>query len=164
MTTVAESDEVIYFDDVPTDKVFTTLGRTITEADIATFAGMSGDYNSLHVDAHFAKSTPYGERIAHGLLVLSVASGLTTRLPVFARLQPALLGMTRVTCTWPAPTRIGDTLRVDLTFTDAHLTRSGTRGMITERRVARRQDGTVVLDSEWQLLVARRPGTGSSHG
>jgi acyl dehydratase len=153
----ALADDVLYFEDVPVDSVFTTAARTVTEADVVAFAGLSGDYNSLHVDAQFAAGTPFGGRIAHGLLVLSIASGLSTRLPVLTRLQPALLGMTSVTCTWPAPTRIGDTMHVELTFTDARPTRSGSKGLLTERRVARNQDGLVTLDSTWQLLVARAP-------
>jgi acyl dehydratase len=112
------------------------------------------------VDETFAASTPFGGRIAHGLLVLSVASGLSTRLPVLHALQPSLLGMTEVTCHWLAPVRIGDTVRVELTFTAAQLTRSGTRGRVTERRVVLNQDDITVLDSQWTLLVATRPGGG----
>ncbi|MFE4956051.1 MaoC/PaaZ C-terminal domain-containing protein [Streptomyces sp. NPDC056653] len=147
----------LYFEDVPLDHPFVTSGRTVTEADIVAFAGLSGDWNSLHVDAHTAASTPFGGRIAHGLLVLSIASGMTTRLPVLHALQPSLLGMTGMSCTWPAPTRIGDTIRIELTFIKAERTRSGTRGLVTERRRALNQDGAVVLDSEWSLLVAARP-------
>ena len=150
----------LYFDDLPLEKKFVTSGRTITEADVVAFAGMSGDYNSLHVDETFAASTPFGGRIAHGLLVLSVASGLSTRLPVLHALQPSLLGMTEVTCRWLAPTRIGDTVRVELTFTAAQLTRSGTRGRVTERRVVLNQDDVTVIDSQWTLLVATRPPAG----
>jgi acyl dehydratase len=156
MTGASTQEDALYFEDVPLDQVFTTSGRTITEADVVAFAGLSGDYNALHVDAEFAATTPFGGRIAHGLLVLSIASGLTTRLPILARLQPALLGLAGVTCAWPAPTRIGDTLRIELTFTASRLTRSGTKGLVTERRVARNQDGVITLDSEWQLLVATR--------
>jgi acyl dehydratase len=150
----------LYFEDLPLDKTFVTAGRTITEADVVAFAGLSGDFNSLHVDETFAAATGFGGRIAHGLLVLSVASGLTTRLPVLHALQPALLGMTDVTCRWLAPTRIGDTIRVELTFIAAQLTRSGTRGRVTERRVALNQDDVTVLDSHWTLLVAARPSAG----
>jgi acyl dehydratase len=147
-----------YFEDVPLDQPFLTPGRTITEADIVGFAGMTGDWNALHVDAEFAASTPFGARIAHGLLVLSIASGMTTRLPIMVALQPSLLGLAGLNCTWPAPTRIGDTIRVELTFTAAALTPSGTRGRVTERRRVLTQDDTVVLDSEWLMLVAARSG------
>jgi acyl dehydratase len=145
-----------YFEDVPVGTVFTTSGRTVTEADVQAFAALSGDWNSLHVDEVYAAGTPFGGRIAHGLLVLSIASGLTTRLPVLIALQPSLLGLTELTCRWPAPTRIGDTIRVELTFTEATLTPSGTRGLVTERRIVRNHEGTVVLESEWSLLVAAR--------
>ncbi len=150
----------LYFEDLPLEKKFVTSGRTITEADVVAFAGLSGDFNSLHVDETFAAATGFGGRIAHGLLVLSVASGLTSRLPVLHALQPSLLGMTEVTCHWLAPTRIGDTIRVELTFIGAQLTRSGTRGRVTERRVALNQDDVTVLDSQWTLLVAARPSAG----
>jgi acyl dehydratase len=151
----------LYFEDVPLEQKFLSSGRTITEADVVAFAGLSGDFNSLHVDETFAASTGFGGRIAHGLLVLSVASGLTTRLPVLHALQPSLLGMTEVTCHWLAPVRIGDTIRVELTFVAAQLTRSGTRGRVTERRVVLNQDDVTVIDSEWTLLVATRPAAGA---
>jgi acyl dehydratase len=150
-------DHRLYFEDLPLEKKFVTSGRTITEADVVAFAGLSGDYNSLHVDERFAASTPFGGRIAHGMLVLSVATGLSTRLPVLHALQPSLLGMTDLTCRWLAPTRIGDTVRVELTFIAAQLTRSGTRGRVTERRLVLNQDDVPVLDSQWKLLVATRP-------
>ena len=150
----------LYFEDLPLETTFVTSGRTITEADVTAFAGLSGDYNALHVDENFAAATSFGGRIAHGLLVLSVASGLSTRLPVLHALQPSLLGMTEVTCRWLAPVRIGDTVRVELTFTAAQLTRSGTRGRVTERRVVLNQDDVTVIDSQWTLLVATRPPPG----
>jgi acyl dehydratase len=151
------SDGQLYFEDVPLHRPYLTSGRTVTEADVVAFAGLSGDYNALHVDAEFAARTPFGGRIAHGLLVLSIASGMTTRLPVLYALQPSLLGMTGLSCSWPAATHIGDTVRVELTFTDATLTRSGARGLVTERRRVLNQEDVVVLDSEWSLLVATRP-------
>jgi len=67
----------MYFEDIPVGQVFKTSGRTITESDIVAFAGLSGDYNSVHVDAHFAASTPLQGRVAQGLLVLAIATGLT---------------------------------------------------------------------------------------
>jgi acyl dehydratase len=156
-TTTTNETTTMYFEDVPLERPFLTSGRTVTESDVVGFAGLTGDWNALHVDAQYAASSPFGGRVAHGLLVLSIASGMTTRLPVLYSLQPALLGMTAVSCTWPAPTRIGDTIHVELTFIAAELTRSGTRGRITERRRVHNQDGILVLDSESTLLVATRP-------
>jgi acyl dehydratase len=153
----SDPEQQLYFDDIPLGRTFVTMGRTITEADIVGFAGLSGDFNALHVDARFAASTSFGERIAHGLLVLSIASGLTTRLPVYYGLQPSLMGITNVSCRWPNPSRIGDTIRAELTFTAAERTRSGSRGRVTQRLAAVNQDDITVLDSEWMLLVGARP-------
>ena len=65
-----------YFEEFEINQVFTSSARTITEGDIVSFAGLSGDYNQIHTDVEFCKSTPFGQRIAHGLLVTSIASGL----------------------------------------------------------------------------------------
>ena len=151
------ADEQLYFEDVPLDRTFVTTGRTITEADLLHFASLSGDFNALHMDAHFAATTPFGSRIAHGLLVLSIASGMTTRLSIMLGLNKSMQGVTEVNCRWPAPTRIGDSLKVELSFSDKTLTRSGTRGFVTEHRRVVNQDSTVVLESEWKLLLAARP-------
>ena len=70
----------LYFDDLSVGDQFKTVARTIAEADIVNFAGLSGDFNALHTDAEFAATTPHGQRIAHGLLVLAIASRLATRL------------------------------------------------------------------------------------
>lgn len=155
MSTVA--DDQLYFEDVPLDQTFTTTGRTVTEADVLDYASLSGDFNSLHMDAHYAATTPFGSRIAHGLLVLSIASGMTTRLSIMLGLNRSMLGLTEVVCRWPAPTRIGDSLRVELSFSDKTLTRSGTHGIVSEHRRVLNQDSTVVLESEWKLLLATRP-------
>ena len=61
----------LFFEDFQTGQKVKSAGRTITEHDIATFAGLSGDFNQIHTDAEFAKSTPFGQRIAHGLMALS---------------------------------------------------------------------------------------------
>jgi len=65
-----------YFEDISEGFAWVTLKRTITESDIVNFAGLSGDFNPLHMDQEFAKQTLFGQRIAHGLLGLSITSGL----------------------------------------------------------------------------------------
>ncbi len=100
----------LYFEDVEVGFRFETPSRTVTEADLVAFAGVSGDFNPLHTDAVFAARTIYGERIAHGALVLSLATGLRQRAGVF---DGTLMGLLEIR-TWRfiAPVRIGDTIRV----------------------------------------------------
>jgi acyl dehydratase len=157
------SEDGIFYDDIEVGRVHVTSGRTITETDITLFAGLSGDFNSLHVDDDYASRSSFGRRIAHGLLVLSVTSGLTTRLPVMYALQPALQGMMQATAMFKLPVFAGDTVHVELEVTGKRLTSKGDRGVITEVRRTVNQHGQVVLESEWRVLVARRPGTGTEN-
>ncbi|MGD9988897.1 MaoC/PaaZ C-terminal domain-containing protein [Pseudonocardia sp.] len=148
---------LVYFDDLTEGERHRTATRSVTEADVVNFAGLSGDYNRLHVDIEFAAATPFGERVAHGLLVLSIASGLCTRLPVSEAMQQNILGLLDLQCRWPAPTRIGDTVHVVLTVTDLTPTRSPGRGVVTMRRDVVNQRDETVMESTWKLLVRRRP-------
>jgi acyl dehydratase len=104
----------LYFDDLAVGGRQTTAGRTLTEADIVGFAGLSGDFNALHMDAEFAAGAPHGQRIAHGLLVLAIASGLSTRLPLMKLLEKSIFGLAGLECKWAKPVFIGDTLHVVL--------------------------------------------------
>jgi acyl dehydratase len=146
----------VYFDDLVAGDRWTTAGRTVTEADVVAFAGLSGDYNRLHVDAEFAAGTPYGERVAHGLLVLSIASGLSTRLAVSEAMAPNILGLLDLQCRWPGPTRFGDTVHVVLTITETRPTSKPGRGVVTmTREVVNQRDETVMV-STWKLLLRAR--------
>ena len=73
------ADPAVYFEDIPVGEEYASPGRTVTEADVVIFAGLSGDYNVLHTDAEHMKSSQFGERIAHGLLGLSIQQGLLDR-------------------------------------------------------------------------------------
>jgi acyl dehydratase len=158
MTTVDLADDSpLYFEDIPLNRTFRPTGRTITEADVVSFAGLSADYNPLHVDAHYAAGTQLGGRVAHGLLILSIATGLTTRLPIYARIGLSVRGLRTVNCAWPQPTRIGDTIYGELLYTNAQAEDDNSLGEATLWRNARNQDGDVVLESEWKVLMLRRP-------
>lgn len=148
----------VFFDDLEPGARYTTAGRTVTESDVVSFAGLSGDYNRLHVDAAFAETTPFGERVAHGLLVLSIASGLSTRLPVSEAMQPNILGLLDLQCRWPGPTRFGDTIHVVLTIEECRPTSKPGRGVVTmTREVVNQRDETVMV-STWKLLVRAKCG------
>src|SRR5262249_8095137 len=102
------TDHHLFFNDVEVGQEWETQGRTVTQADIVNFAGLSGDYNPIHMDHEFAKRSHFQQPIAHGLLVQSIASGLSTHLPLMRTV--ALLSVRE----WHfrGPVFIGDTIRV----------------------------------------------------
>lgn len=148
--------EQIYWDDLNDGDEFHTVGRTVTESDVVSFAGLSGDYNQLHTDAHFAAETPYGERIAHGLLVLAITSGLSTRQRSYQAMAPSIMGLLGLQCKWPGHTRIGDTISITIRVQSKKETSKPDRGVVVLERIAADQDGRIVMESEWTLLLRRR--------
>lgn len=128
-----------------------SAGRTITEADIVAFAALSGDWNPMHVDAEYAKNSMFGQRVAHGLLVLSVASGLAMRLGFMEETVKAFLGLD-----WKfrSPVFIGDTVRVRAAVKAKRaMPRLGGGIVVFEVQVLK-QDGSVAQKGEWEVLVA----------
>src|SRR3954470_11329743 len=117
----------LYFDDVEIGQEWRSLGRTITEAEHVNFAGLSGDFNPIHVDHEFAKTTPFRKPIAHGLLVFSVGSGLGLNAPPMRTL--AVLHIRD--WTFKAPVAAGDTVHVRSTVIEKELRARGRRGIVT---------------------------------
>ena len=147
---------VLYFEDLEIGMQFMSAGRTVTEADIVAFAGLSGDYNALHIDREFAAGTVHGERIAHGLLVLSILSGLSSRVLLMLALGQTIVGLAGLECRWKRPAKIGDTLHVRLTVSGLKPSSNGTNGLLIMQRDAINQNGEVVLESIWKLLIRCR--------
>jgi acyl dehydratase len=147
----------LYFDDLDVGDRFETSGRTVTEGDIVAFAGLSGDFNSLHVDAEFAAGTPHGQRIAHGLLVLAIVSGLSTRLPLMKLIEKAILGLAGLECKWVKPAFIGDTLHAVTEIVAKEPGRKPDRGTLVMKRVALNQRGETLMESTWRLVLKTRP-------
>lgn len=141
-----------YFDDVAVGQEWKSLGRTVTQADIVNFAGLSGDFNPIHVDHEFAKSTPFRQPIAHGLLVFSIASGLGVHSPPMRTL--AFLEIRD----WhfKAPVFIGDTIRVRTTLLAKEVRARGRRGIMTWQRQIVNQGGKMVQEGVSQTLVECR--------
>ena len=141
-----------YFDDIQVGEEYESPGRTVTETDIVLFAGLSGDYNVLHTDAEFMKKSIFGERIAHGLLGLTIQSGLFYRTGrVFATL--AFVGLK---WKFKGPIKIGDTIRLRAKVTAKKETSKPDRGVITVERTVVNQRGEVVQEGETDLMVERR--------
>ncbi|MYN14190.1 acyl dehydratase [Pusillimonas sp. TS35] len=146
-----------FWEDLEPGMEFQTVARTITAADVGAFAGLSGDYNRLHTDDVYAGSSPFKERIAHGLLVGSIMSGLTTRTVMNQLLEPSLLGLLEVSFRFPKPAFIGDTIKVRIVVTACKETSNAGRGIIEFERQGMNQHGETVCICVVRMLVARRP-------
>jgi acyl dehydratase len=142
-----------YFEDLSVGDEYVSPGRTVTEADIVAFAGLSGDYNVLHTDAEYMKTSIFGERIAHGLLGLAISSGLGTRAVPRPFATLAFLGLR---WRFKGPIKIGDTIKVRLRITDKRETSKPDRGIVTVQRWVVNQRGEVVQEGDTELMIERR--------
>lgn len=139
-----------YFEDYQIGDRTVTKGRTITEADIVMFAAFSGDWHQLHTDAEFAKRGPFGERIAHGFMVLTVASGLMG----FDHMAiQAFYGLDRVR--FIGPTKIGDTLHLEMQVTDKR-EKTDQAGVVTWATKVMNQHDQAVAVMESKALIAKK--------
>ncbi|TQC43949.1 dehydratase [Rhodococcus sp. WS4] len=144
-----------YFEDFEVGDTFTTPSRTVGLAEVATFAGLSGDYNPIHTDAEFAAKSQFGERIAHGVLGMSVLTGLVTRLGVFEAGTIALLGIEE--WRFKGPVFDGDTIHVEVLIEDKKITSDGKRGVLRRRYQLVNQRDEVVQEGVMPLLMKCRP-------
>jgi len=145
----------LYFDDLAVGMRFTTGGRTVTEADLVAFSGVSGDFNPLHTDAEFAKGTIFGERVAHGTLILSLATGLRQRAGTFEGTIMAFLEIRE----WKfvRPVLIGDTIHAETEITDLRATSKPDRGIMVQAVRVLNQRDEIVAAGEFVNMVRRAP-------
>lgn len=147
-----------YFEDIAVGDSCISVGRTITEADIVNFAGISGDYNTLHTDAEYAKTSLAGQRLAHGLLVMVVASGLFTRTAYNLTITETLTALTEIR-SWKIqkPVLIGDTIRVNVEFIEKFDPKPESKsGKVICRRTVLNQRGEVVQVGDYVMLIKKR--------
>ena len=143
-----------YFEEFEIGDGIETAARTITETDVVLFAGLSGDYNQLHTDAEFAKETLFGERVAHGLLGLAVASGLASRLGFVEGTAEAF---TALEWKFRGPIKIGDTIRVQAKVRQKKaMARLGGGFVIFDVAVLNQRDETVQKGA-WTVLIKSAP-------
>jgi len=142
----------LYFENFEIGTEYVTRSRTITEADVVAFAGLSGDFNPLHVDEEFGKKTIFGTRIAHGLLGLSIASGLINQLGIGEGTVLAFLGLT---WNFKRVIRFGDTITVHQRVAEKRDTSKDDRGILRMAITVLNQNGEVVQDGEHVLMVKR---------
>ena len=145
----------LYFEEFSVGQTVTTLSRTVGEDAINTFAGLTGDYNQIHTDAEFAKTTPFGQRIAHGLLGLSIATGLIMRTGM---LEGTVIAFREIQdWRFVKPFFIGDTVHAILTISETKaLPRIGGGSLIASVE-ARNQNDEVCQKGTLNLLVLSKP-------
>jgi acyl dehydratase len=144
----------LYFEDFTIGDDYETPSRTLTEADIVSFAGLTGDYNPLHTDEVFATKSMFGGRIAHGPMMVGMAFGLLSRLDL---IDGTVLALKAIEWSFDAPLRAGDTVHVRARVTDAKPSgRHKDRGTVGLRIEIVRQDGVIAQTGQATLIMACR--------
>ncbi len=144
-----------FFEDFEVGRKIRTASRTVTEADVVNFAGLSGDFNSIHTDEVYARESTFGRRVAHGLLGLSIASGLAVRTGI---LEGTVLAFREIS-NWKfsLPVFLGDTIHAELEVDEIKaLPRLG-GGSVGLTFDVINQDGASVMKGRWVVLVQSRP-------
>jgi acyl dehydratase len=144
-----------YYEDFVVGEIADTPGRTVTEADLVNYAGISGDFNPLHTDAEFASRTLFGQRIAHGPLGFSILMGLLGRLGHLDGTAIAMLGIKD--WQFKAPIFIGDTIRGRVHIDDKRESKDVSRGVVVRRVQVVNQRDEVVQEGVLPVMVRRRP-------
>jgi len=142
-----------YFEDFEPGEESITAGRTITETDIVNFAGITGDWNEIHTNKELADRGPFKQRIAHGALIFSIATGLSVRLGQTADTVIAFYGLDRLR--FVKPTFIGDTIRVRQRV-ESKSERDANSGIVTMLNEVTNQRDEVVVSYTAKVLLKRR--------
>ncbi|WP_175796289.1 MaoC/PaaZ C-terminal domain-containing protein [Burkholderia anthina] len=145
----------LYWEDFEVGKVIRTPARTITSTDIVNFACLTGDFNEVHTNWEYCKTTQFGEPIAHGPLVYGIMGGLQYASGVNDGTLLALLQIDK----WRmlVPVKHGDTLHAEMTVIERKESSKPDRGTVKMERRFVRHDGTVVQEMEVTMLYRRRP-------
>ena len=155
MTNTSPVNRGLYFEEFEVGQKVATVGRTVAESDIFTFAGLSGDFNQIHTDADFSKNAPFGQRVAHGLLGVAIASGLIMRVGM---LEGTVIAFREIN-NWKFinPIFIGDTIRVETEVVEMKaLPRIG-GGSVTIKLDVKKQSGETTMRGTWTVLVLSKP-------
>ena len=153
MTELTYKSRGLYFAEFEIGQKLVTAGRTITESDIVRFAGLTGDFNQMHTDAEYAAAGPFEKRVAHGLLVQSVAVGSAAQSGV---IEGTVLAFRELNCKFSLPVFIGDTVHVKLEIIKKKALPRLEGGQIVMKFRVLNQEGKAVQRGEWVLLVQSR--------
>lgn len=155
MSPQPSSQRGMYFEEFEPGQTIVSAGRTITETDVVRFAGLSGDFNQIHVDAEYSKQSLFGQRVAHGLLVLSIASGLAVQTGL---MEGTVLAFREIeSWKFAKPVFLGDTVHVVLDVLECKAMRRIGGGAVKINLSVKNQADEVVMRGLWSVLIASRP-------
>jgi len=140
-----------YFEELPIGTEFNTPARTVTESDVISFAGLTGDYNPLHTDREFAAKTPFGERIAHGLVSLAFVNGLLDKIGIIEGTAQAFLGLD---WRFKKPVMFGDTIAATLKVIEARKTSRPGSGIVKFAVTVTNQRNEEVSGGNLDMMMA----------
>ena len=148
------------FDQFTVGDEFVSPARTVTEADVVNFACLSGDFNPLHTDEEFARETPFGARIAHGMLLASMATGMAHGMGLFAG---TAIAMMEQSARFVGATKFGDTVHLELKVIEKKTVSKPDRGIIIFAVKVCNQKGKAVIEGSWTLLLKHDERKGGGH-
>lgn len=145
----------LWFDDLEVGMSFDSEPRTISDAEVASFCELSGDFHPLHTDDEFARRSPFGARLVHGAMVLSMATGMRSTLPFVG--EPLVAFAEIRSWKFQKPVFIGDTLRAVTIISELTPTSKPGRGIVVQRVEMRNQDDEMVNSGDMVNLIRSRP-------
>ena len=149
---MSEETVRLFYEDFEEGAEHESTGRTITETDVVSFAGLSGDFNNMHIDEEFAKKTVFTTRVAHGLCVLSIASGLWFTMPRLATV--AFMGLED--WRFSGAVKFGDTIHITRKLVEKREHKRPNMGFLIFEVKVHNQGGDVVQKGKWVILVQKR--------
>ena len=132
---------------------YNTQARTVTEADVVSFAGLSGDFNPLHTDAETAKNSPFGERIAHGMLTVAISTGMAN---LTGLMEGTTIALMEQNIKYVAAVKFGDTVHLQMEVIEKRETSKPDRGVVKLAARVFNQRDELVVDMVWTQLMKRK--------
>jgi len=145
----------LFYEEFEVGATYDTQARTITEADVVNFAGISGDFNPIHTDAETAKKTPFGERIAHGMLVVAASTGMAN---MTGLMEGTTIALMEQNIQYKAPVKFGDTVHLQFEVIEKRETSKPDRGIVKLAAKIFNQRDELVVDMVWTQMMRRKEG------
>lgn len=143
-----------YLEDFEIGTTYRSAARTVTETDVVNFAGLSGDFNPLHMDEEYARNESiFGKRIAHGMLGAVFMTGMSNQMGMFAGTTIAFL---ELTIRYVAPLEIGSTVHLEFTPTEIRHSSKPGRGILVLDANLADQSGKTITACKWNLMMKAR--------